>query len=490
MVLSLPLHPSQFQHSHSKVLVQLSAHFDKMEAPLNLTFGVEFEFIVRFNPDDYEPYMSQANGILWHGTGEQQFLGDFEKFPIMVRSHIIAALSKHGIPVNSYRRNGVPERGYGKWGVVPDGSINPGPESLDPRWIESGFTGVEVRTPAYYLSRFAIEQIRQVLHLLTLHFDIFVNPSCGLHVHVGNAHAGFPVRTLKNFCILITAFERQLNSLHPLHRIQNLYAKPPGRIFPPTSPWEKVLAIDALKTIPEIVERFNTFDYLPDAAVAYNLANLHYTDKKTIEFRQHAATMDPIAVIMWVETVTGLVNLSHQSPYPAFVGLLQNHINDLSFSVIDLLHSLDLHRVADYYAHRGIYTHPRQEWDWFDPVLILQRKAIEDNIVYRQKQLLEPETDKTNVESAETENKAAEAPAEVPAEAPAEAPTEAPAEAPTEAPAKTEATTTTTKDEDDTNGEGTKQTEPNPTTTTIQDLFRSSVGYEKPEIRQSVNRRF
>lgn len=351
-----------------------------MEPPLNLTFGVEFEFVVRYNPDDYEPYKSAANDILWRGTGEQQFYHEEEKLPIMVRSHIIAALSKHGFPVNLYGRHGVPEMGYQKWGLVTDGSIKAGARIMDPKWNGSKFTGVELQTPAFLFSAYAMDQIEKVLKLLTLHFDVFVNPSCGLHVHVGNAHAGFPVRTVKNFCMLTSIFERQFNSLHPKHRIENLYAKPPGRVFvPPVSPWDTVLAIDALNTIPDIVERFSTYDSCIDTAVAYNLANLQYTTKRTIEFRQHAATLDPVAVLMWVETVTGLVSLAHQTPYPAFVELIEEHINDDSFLVTDLLHALNLHKVADYYAQRGIYTHPRQEWEWVDP-LVAERQAFEEEM--------------------------------------------------------------------------------------------------------------
>ena len=48
---------------------------------------------------------------------------------------------------------------------------------------------------------------------------LLVNNTCGLHVHVGNDEDGFPLQTLKNVLSLHTAFERVIDSIHSLHRI-------------------------------------------------------------------------------------------------------------------------------------------------------------------------------------------------------------------------------------------------------------------------------
>lgn len=328
-----------------------------MESPL--TFGVEFEFIIRYRPETYRPHMSGL-GIapLIKACFQEQ-----HKLDVMVRCHVIGILGKCGFLVNPYSFLGEFQKGYDKWGVVPDDSISARSEKSDPRWAGWNFTGVELRTPAYQLCSKAFIEIGKVLHILNRCFDIFVNPSCGLHVHVGHGRAGFPVDTVKNFCSLVTGFERQLNSLHPLDRIQNLFAKPPGRILPSSSPIENLNEIDALGTIPDLVRYFHIIDDVHDSYTAYNLANLYYTDKRTIEFRQHAGTIEPMAVIRWVEVVTGLVSLSHNTPYPAFEDLLQKHVNDPRFSVVKLLHTLNLHDVAEYYRQRGTFNHPPQTWD-------------------------------------------------------------------------------------------------------------------------------
>ena len=291
----------------------------------------------------------------------------------------MGALSEHGFLVNKYLGPMRLEEGYGKWGVDQDGSIQVNPESEDPVSAQISYTGVEVQSPVFLLGSDAFREIVQFLEVLKLHFDVFVNPSCGLHVHVGDGNKGFPLDTVKNLCLLATGFEQQFNSLHPLHRIDNLYAKPPGRALPPGSPLEKLAAIDALTSISDIVEHFNVFEGVNDPAMAYNLGNLLYTNKHTIEFRQHAGSLEPMEVIKWVELVTGLVTLSHETPYPAFGDFLRDHINDSRFSVIDLLHAMNLHDVAEYYQLRGIFTHPPQEWDWVDPSPIADRKAIKED---------------------------------------------------------------------------------------------------------------
>lgn len=329
-----------------------------MATPIDLTFGVEFEFIVRFKPENYKV------AVYFDDEYDQQ-----QHFDEMVRNHMIGVLGDYGFLVNQYLDANVLEKGYDKWGVIPDGSIDPSAERWNSRSMGFGFTPVEVRSPVFLLGNSAFEQIEKLLQVIKLNFDVFVNSSCGLHVHVGNWDKGFSVGTVKNLCLLVTGFERQLNSLHPRDRIDNLYTKPPSRALPPGSMLRKLADIEEITIMRDLVEHFNSFEDEPDAGMAYNLMNLVSTKKNTIEFRQHAAALDPTVTIKWVETVTGLVSQSHQALPSAFQGLLLYRINDTRFSVIDLFHALNLHDVAEYYERRGIYTHPPQEWesDWVGP---------------------------------------------------------------------------------------------------------------------------
>lgn len=334
-----------------------------METPLTLTFGVEFEFIARYPLAKYERNIDVGNNVFWPNNGESLYLTKQEKIDRLVRAHIVSVLTKAEFQVDSHSIHVPEDKGFRKWAVISDGSIDASPGNLEER-KGHGFTGAELRTPAFLYNAQATGEIRRVLAAVTNKFDVFVNHSCGLHVHVGNGYAGFPLQTLKNFGMLICAFERQFNSMHPMHRIQNNYAKPLGLVTPPGSSWEKVLAIGKLNNLIKIVEYFNTRDDEPDCHTAYNFLNLRYAEqKKTIEFRQHTGTLDTLEATSWVETVTGLVEVCHKRPYPAFTDLIRQHIDDADFSIVDLLHALDMHEQAVYYQGRGIWQHKQQPCD-------------------------------------------------------------------------------------------------------------------------------
>jgi len=49
--------------------------------------------------------------------------------------------------------------------------------------------------------------------------SVFINNTCGLHVHVGNKHRGFPLRTVKNTLSTYVACERQIDAMHATNRI-------------------------------------------------------------------------------------------------------------------------------------------------------------------------------------------------------------------------------------------------------------------------------
>ncbi|MCJ1466085.1 hypothetical protein MMC07_004704 [Pseudocyphellaria aurata] len=103
----------------------------------------------------------------------------------------------------------------------------------------------------------ALKQVMDVVELLVSKLDLFVNKTCGLHVHVGNETRGFTLRTLMTFASLITAFENQFDLLHHLDRHQNEFAKPlycASRKNAP--PKEKMLIIDELETVDDLIRRF------------------------------------------------------------------------------------------------------------------------------------------------------------------------------------------------------------------------------------------
>jgi len=323
---------------------------------LELTFGLELEFIVRYDPSKYEAALGFRK---WDPRTRRE-----TKFEIILRDHIIKELKGIGIPICERREKPTIQ----KWVITSDESID-----CD---NEPNCVGIEIKSSAYNLSEAALTQVEAAIKSLNDKFDIFVNESCGLHVHVGNQRKGFQLQTLKNFCMLTTIFERQLNSLHPPDRVSGLgmsFAKGPTQAFKGINLWDTALLLQSAPNHRKLIQRYATKGKDRDRNQAYNLMPL--VDEplyNTIEFRQHEATTEPSAIRKWIELTCGLVTKAHSIPLDHLTQLILDFAFDPrppGVSIIDLLHSLQLHGAADYYSHRVLYKHPRPGHAWVDSTL-------------------------------------------------------------------------------------------------------------------------
>lgn len=313
-------------------------------APFNLTFGAELEFVVTYNPEDYKDDLLAMN---------QPMDRDSVLIPIhgiLVSRHMIRILNENGFPTNDFE-----SKDFSKWTVESDNSISPADSSQN--WY-----GIELKTPVLHGSRPSLEKVTAVVELLVSNFDLYVNGSCGLHVHVGNEDRGFTLPTLKNFCSLITVFGHQLDSLHPRERIQNPYAKSTRRVFSPEAPLKEMLSIiGKLETVEDLISKFHTTDgdecihgqVFNNKYMAFNFFNLRESGEplRTIEFRQHRGTLDPKLIIHWIMVACNLVHQSYTDDGTAAFGhLFEEHIDDTNYTVVDLFNDLKLSGLARFYA--------------------------------------------------------------------------------------------------------------------------------------------
>lgn len=160
-------------------------------------------------------------------------------------------------------------------------------------------------------------------------------------------------------------FEHQFNSLHPLHRLLDDYAKTVDKAFGFTPLEDRLCVIKNFKHLQQIIVQFNPHD----GWCAYNFTNLVYTTLNTIEFRQHQGSLDPEAITHWAELACSLVRISYSNSDAVFRGLVEAHIGDSKYSIINLLLDLGLPRLARYYTQQGINIHESQpelsdECDW------------------------------------------------------------------------------------------------------------------------------
>ena len=324
-----------------------------MHDPLNLTFGVEIECIIAFDPDKYEEGLSHGLGTLWEKEPVTKYQHD-SGLRTLLRHHIVKLLSENGFPAYAVTE---PE-GDQKWTVTHDTSIitndNPGKGYME--------CDVEIKSPAMRLCPKALRRVNGVLSLLIPNFDTYVNVSCGLHVHIGNQRAGFPLQTLKNLSMLTAMFEHQLDSFHPSDRLDSLHAKGPSKVFKGQNPWDTVQAIQNCATKTQLLYLYANEERL-DRNLAYNLCSMAAGSRKTIEFRQHEGTLDAVKIINWIQVAGGLVNAMYEISGFELGRLFSACAFVPRYTAIDLLLRLKMHNLVPYYQGR-MYTHLRPEPIW------------------------------------------------------------------------------------------------------------------------------
>ncbi|KAI4131340.1 MAG: hypothetical protein LQ347_003031 [Umbilicaria vellea] len=313
-----------------------------MDEPFEPTFGIELEFIVLYQKEDYVD-------------------ADHEE---ALLQHMVDELKGNNFPVNNPHVDNIDN-----WTVSTDSTVELEQKEL-PRHLQgSQWYVVELKSPAYRYRMEALTEVQRAVDLVKKRFNIFVNRTCGFHVHVGNRDRGFTLETVKNLALLVTVFERQINQLHPRHRNSNTWCETPGMQFPSLNLWEVVEAIEAMSDIEDLTALMCRNRVFGGGSKfrAYNFTNLSYGETKTIEFRQHQGTMDTLAIRAWIGLTCRLVGLSRDAGPVGFIELVKECADKSNFTVIDLLYSLgfeDLGRyyLMQYYSTRSRRREPKGLW--------------------------------------------------------------------------------------------------------------------------------
>ncbi|MCJ1391278.1 hypothetical protein MMC18_004141 [Xylographa bjoerkii] len=344
--------------------------------PLQLTFGVELEFLLAYFREPQFALKLEAirQALLAQGADRDEIdrvLG-IETAPEKNRERckILTRLQKLGVPVHDWGVDG--KKDYHRWTVSLDDSVEPNDDdlqSMNPQWANGQVTSLtaEGRAAMCYASveifsrvlPYNIDSLREVgvvVNTVAAGFPVLVNESCALHVHVGNMDFGFPVQTVKNFATLVTCFENQFNQIHPLHRLDYAYCLPETLAFRPSerNAWRMAEIIDQLNSPRKIIRQFGTKRndrYEVYHWWCYNYNNL-VLPKRTIEFRQHAGTLDLAAVFRWINLACTLVATAYNLESEAFWDLILQsieHERDHNYNIFTLLRTLHLPLIADAY---------------------------------------------------------------------------------------------------------------------------------------------
>jgi hypothetical protein len=342
---------------------------DTMSRPL--TFGIEIEFALAAIPKGKEnPCPELEDEIRGRITNFELNEWD-DRFGLMrrsVESHVAATIRAAGFPCDPYS----PDMGDAtKWEVTTDPTIKVPTNGL--RWF-----GIEIRSPAYYFCSESLYAVAEVLDLLKSTYCIHIDGnSCGLHVHVGNENRNFTFQHVRNLHAFLFAFDSQISSLHPPYRQNRYWLKSPRALFhwglggqrPPTTKEGILRYLQAtdfrqLKQLgaPHIgtsaVNFFHVFEGMGEGRET----------KRTVEFRQHEASLNGATVINWIKTVVGIVEYTRTIHPDAFIDLLAMSVEsedvkdegkpilaEEGFTIVDLLRAIGQLGPARFYKDRGIF---------------------------------------------------------------------------------------------------------------------------------------
>lgn len=288
-----------------------------------LSFGVEMEMIVQCDPKDFFDELSddfQEDGFRAESAAaalsSKCERGGYEH--LILRS-IAQTLSSHGFAVTSI---GNPEM-TGRWTVSTDTTIH-SHEEFAAAEGKLAVIGVELKTPALTFSDKSLEELRAAVELLKKHFQISINQSCQLHVHVGLLEfatsgkiqqARYPLETCQNLAVLAVMFDHQFSQLHPRHVILDNHCKPLrlgcGGIGNVRAALDLLLQADS---IPEFLSLVGP-EGIDDRAYALNFQNLHADAQYgTVEFRRHEGSFDADVIVKRIELCIAIVRWASTRP--------------------------------------------------------------------------------------------------------------------------------------------------------------------------------
>jgi hypothetical protein len=339
----------------------------RMKNTEGLTFGVEFEFMVkRLKKGTEDPQPEDIRRADYSADR-------------LVRGALYKALNNVGIHTKvcvGHRVEGLTGPGHDVWQIDKDTSLEP-VTGDDQSYI---YTQVEVRTRVLPFNDKSFDEIQSALDTIKSKFRTYINSTCGLHVHVGNGQKGFHQTTVQNLASLLYSFEPVLSAIHPAHRQDQSHCRSlrrwagivskhpslhtnaarPRDISNPAA-IHQILNTHSIDQLKETLKSWNgdrlayNFENLsePPSAELFNTepCSKQPGSKLTIEFRQHEGTLDFDRLQLWVQTVVGLVQQSHGFDLYDFDDLLRTAALSAipDFSVSELLSLLGMQGPAKTY---------------------------------------------------------------------------------------------------------------------------------------------
>lgn len=205
---------------------------------------------------------------------------------------LVDALREEGIQVSAESYNHTTRN---HWKLVTDSSL-------------SGNNTFELVSPVLE-GEAGLKELKKVCWVLDA-CGVKVNASCGLHIHFDAAN--FSLQTWKNIAISYKHIESVIDKFMPESRRNNRYCRSLREITE-----QNINNAQSIIALQEIAfENTRYFKVNPQS----------YSRHKTIEFRQHAGSINYDKISNWVLFLNGLVTFAQQQPIASGTAL-----NDIPF---------------------------------------------------------------------------------------------------------------------------------------------------------------
>lgn len=330
----------------------------------NITFGVELEFICVYPRHTF-------NSL--HVLVESEFYQDH----VPADHALWHLLNGRGIPTTGFEELGtsVDEKPYCKWAVVEEcGLVLSEAEELT---VPDGYEvcPIELTSRIYTSEREAEREIPKVLLVLQQMERVYgckfiTNAATGLHLHMGNGGDPLPFHLVQRVAQLMTAHERAFDSIHAANRIlapavSRFLEYEEAPLNAPPSFWHRLREGEASSNLSWLC-KIQSASSVEDIAAIHRGAcsgdhlytygkqcNVNYDNmfpdeeydrtayelKHTIEFRQHAGTLDGQAIPSYIYLIHAVFKFCNAADDATFILLLLQGA-DYNFGLLSLLQAL------------------------------------------------------------------------------------------------------------------------------------------------------
>jgi len=333
--------------------------------PLQQTFGVEAETYWQYSRE----HAIELNRLAENDPTMKKrlFLGTY------IMYHLHHSLADAGIAVQVDDENF--EKGYIVWTMEHETLYH---SDLQPE--EEGATrdDLEVVSRVLKYDEGCFDEVRKVFHVMGKYNNppFAVNTATGLHIHVGSPNQPYTLEWLKGFTQLVTAFEHEIQALHVDHRVRdedgrvNGFCQPPTQnplLLPRLGPIMGIAILEKCKDVESLQGTFSG----GIRQTAYNLLNIGNTEwinfnpKQTIEFRQHAGSLDAEEILSWATFAGALVRFAYDTDHDDLLTYCMTHLADWPnpgrYTVFDLMEKIGVGFLVPYYKPKANLQRPRQE---------------------------------------------------------------------------------------------------------------------------------